>query len=398
MSDTLEPHRKVSKCIYCGDASVPHTLYFFSSLPSVVFDTHVIKTTKHAPSFVRDFVEWLFVFLFEVLRFLHISKLSDDISLAKTFRSRVIWDEAKRRGIDMKQVIVLGKPLDLYRTRMHGKLVYFDSLPIPPDRMILKNNWDDKFLLKQELASNDIPVPKFFSFSVFSGVNLEEVFNKFQKPIIVKPRVGSRGRHTVTNIHTLEQFKAGVNIVKQICAYVAVEEHLQGDVCRATFVDGKLMGFYRGVSPAVVGDGVKTIEQLIQEKDENRNERVEKVLVNQEMKDYIARLGFNMGDVLQSGVRLSLTYRTGRLFGGTTREMLDELHPSFLPILNKAATMVDLPVLGFDCIVPDPTKDAGAQRWGIIECNTLPFIDLHYYALEGKPKNIAGAIWDMWKN
>lgn len=296
----------------------------------------------------------------------------------------------------MKQVIMLGKPLDLYRTRMRGKVIYFDSLPIPPERLIMKNNWDDKFLLKQELSAKDIPVPKYFSFSIFSPTNLEEIFSKFEMPVIVKPRVGSRGRHTVTNIHTLDQFKRGVETVKELCGFVSVEEHLQGDVCRATFVDGKLMGFYRGISPYVIGDGVKTIEELIQDKDANRNERVEKVVVNQEVKDYVARLGFSTGDVLPEGLRLSLTYRTGRLFGGATREMLDELHPSFIPILTKAAQVVDLPVLGFDCIVPEPTAPANSQRWGIIECNTLPFIDLHYYALEGKPKNIAGAIWDMW--
>jgi D-alanine-D-alanine ligase-like ATP-grasp enzyme len=262
----------------------------------------------------------------------------------------------------------------------------------------MQNNWDDKILLKQELSKRDTPVPIYMSFNSLSITNLETIFEKFQKPIIVKPRVGSRGRHTVTNIHTLEQFKAGVEIVKQICPVVSVEEHLMGDVCRATFVSGKLMGFYRGMSPVVIGDGQKTVEQLITEKDAHRNERVEKVLVNKEMEDYVARAGYSMQDVLPAGLRLSLTYRTGRLFGGATREMLDELHPSFVPILTEAAKLVGWPVIGFDCIVPDPTKDASAQRWGIIECNTLPFIDLHYYALEGKPKNIAGAIWDMWKN
>ena len=77
--------------------------------------------------------------------------------------------------------------------------------------------------------------------------------------------------------------------------------------------------------------------------------------------------------------------------------MVNELHPSFIPIFKKAYDVVGLSVVGFDAIIPDPTKPANSQRWGIIECNSLPFIDLHYYALEGKPKNIAGMIWDMWK-
>ncbi|HTE48752.1 MAG TPA: hypothetical protein VK675_02505, partial [Candidatus Paceibacterota bacterium] len=108
------------------------------------------------------------------------------------------------------------------------------------------------------------------------------------------------------------------------------------------------------------------------------------------------RAGFVMTDILPQGVYLPLTYRAGRLFGGKTIEMWRDLHPSFIPIFEKAAEIVGLSVVGFDAIIPNPTKPAETQRFGIIECNTLPFIDLHYYALEGKPKNIAGMIWDMW--
>lgn len=397
MENQPEPHRKQSRCIYCGDSYINHHLNYFVSLIALTVDAHLIKTTKHAPKFVRQLVDFLFNSFFELAVFIGIARLSDDIELARTFRSRVVWEEAKRRDIAMRQVIMFGNPMDLYRTRINGRLVYFDSLPIPPELLVMQNNWDDKVLLKQELSKKNIPVPAYVSFNSLSVTDLNSIFEKFPKPIIAKPRVGSRGRHTVTHIHTLEQFKSAVEVVKQICPVISVEEHLMGDVCRATFVSGKLMGFYRGMSPVVVGDGKKTIRELIDQKDATRPDRVEKVLVNQEMEDYVARVGFKMDDVLPEGTRLSLSYRTGRLFGGATREMFDELHPSFVPILTEAAKLVGWPVIGFDCIVPDPTKDASSQRWGIIECNTLPFIDLHYYALEGKPKNIAGAIWDMWK-
>ena len=314
----------------------------------------------------------------------------------------------------MKQLILFGKPLDQYRARINGKLVYFDSLPIPSKLLIMKKNWDDKFILKQEFEKHNtealpplerrqrlrIPIPGYLQFPIFypqSAQKIKNTFSRFELPIIVKPRVGSRGRHTVTKINTLDEFKVGIEVVKKICAYLVAEEHIFGDVCRATFVNGKLMGFYRGAAPYVVGDGAHTVAELILEKDTQRRERVEKVLVNDELENYVLRSGFKFTDVLPLGLRLSLTHRTGRLFGGVTREMLDELHPSFIPILNRAAEIVGLPVIGFDCIILDPTKDASTQKWGIIECNTLPFIDLHYYALEGKPKNIAGAIWDLWK-
>ena len=268
-------------------------------------------------------------------------------------------------------------------------------------------NWDDKVILKKEFYKYNIPVPNFFelSFSAFlhlffNGKNMDkntkEIFSKLSKPIIVKPRVGSRGRHTTTNIHSLEQLREGINIASQICSYLVVEEHLQGSVCRATLVGDTLAGFYRAEVPIVVGDGKKTIRELIEEKDQKRPDRIERITISRELLDYISRSGFTIDDVLPDHLSLPLTYRIGRLFGGNTREMLDEVHPSFIPILKHAAKIVDLSIVGFDCIIPDPTKDASSQKWGIIECNSLPFIDLHYYALTGKPKNIAGMIWDMW--
>ncbi|MFZ2149836.1 MAG: hypothetical protein WAV15_01605 [Minisyncoccia bacterium] len=392
-----EPSRKKSPCVYCGDAPINHRLFYFSSLVSMAVDDHIMGVTRHAPDFLKDFVDWLLFSFFNILLFFRLAKLSDDIDSARTFRSRVIWEEARRRGIDMKHLIMFGKTTDMYRAKLRGKSVYFNSLPIPMKDLNMVENWDDKFVLKQEFIKKNIPVPEYVEFSVFSLNKTEQIFSKFKTPIIVKPRVGSRGRHTVTNIRNISEFKAGIGIAKQICAQLVAEEHLEGYVCRATFVKGKLMGFYRGATPFVVGDGEKTLEELIAEKDSNRPERVEKVLVNEELKNYVLRSGFKMEDVVPAGVRLSLTHRTGRLFGGLTKEMLDELHPSFIPILEEAARAVNLPVIGFDCIVPDPAVASDSQKWGIIECNTLPFIDLHYYALEGKPKNIAGAIWDIWQ-
>ena len=396
MNTTPEPYSKKSSCVYCGDAPINHKLFYYSSMPSVLVDNHILKVTKYAPDFLRDLVDFLLKLFFEILLALGLAQLSTDINKTKTFRSRVIWEEAIKRGMDMKQLIIFGKPVDIYLVKIKGKKLYFNSLPIPERLLKMKQNWDDKYILKQAFLKENIPAPACIQFPVFLSTDLEQIFAKLSKPIIVKPRVGSRGRHTVTNIHTFEEFKKGVDIAGQICAHLVAEEHLSGYVCRATFVGGELMGFYRAGTPFIVGDGKQKIRELIQEKNENRPDRVESITIGEEIENYISRSGFKIDDVLLKGEKLSLTHRTGRLFGGATKEMLNELHPSFVPILNKAAKIVALPVIGFDCIIPEPTESAENQKWGIIECNTLPFIDLHYYALEGKPQNIAGKIWELW--
>jgi D-alanine-D-alanine ligase-like ATP-grasp enzyme len=55
------------------------------------------------------------------------------------------------------------------------------------------------------------------------------------------------------------------------------------------------------------------------------------------------------------------------------------------------------PIVGFDFIIPDPTQDPRDQKWGIIEANMNPFIDLHHFPLVGNPINVAAKVWDMWE-
>lgn len=401
---TNEPHTNQSSCSYCGNAPINHSLSFLESIISTTLDDHGKKIIKYVPSFVKDFADLVPGFLFETFAFLKLGEFSDDIEKVHTFRSKIIWEEARRRGIKVEQVIFMNRPLDYYRAtvKVKGKekTIYFESIPIQPEFLDIEKNWDDKAVLKQELKKHEIPVPAYFELSPFTYFNAQKtknIFSKLVKPVIVKPRAGSRGRHTITNINNLEQFKHGIIVARQISLHLIVEEHLMGSVCRATFVNGVLAGFYRGASPTLVGDGKKTIKELIKDIDDKRPERVEPIRMGRELDEYVARSGFAFDDVLPAGRALPLSHRMGRLFGGHTKEMLGGVHPSFVPILKKAADVTGLSVVGFDAIIPDPTRPADSQKWGIIECNTLPFIDLHYYALEGKPKNIAGMIWDLWE-
>lgn len=393
-----EPLTHQGTCSYCGDAPVNHRLAYIENIISSTIDSHMVSSTKLAPQFLKDFAGWIPVFLFRMLAWLGLAHFSSDIEKANSFRSQIIWKEAKKRGIKMEQVIIGKKPLDWYRATVNGKTIYFESIPIQPEFLDFKMNWDSKIVLKKELAKHSVPIPQYATLPLFRLQSLGQIYSQFKTPVIVKPQIGSRSRHTITNINNFTDFKNGVAIARQISSHLVVEEHLQGSVCRATLVGGVLAGFYRGKAPSIVGDGIKTIRELITEKDANRNSRVQPIRMGTELYAYIHRSGFSMDDVLPDQTELILSHRNGRLFGGTTKEMIDELHPSFIPILEKAAHIVGLSVVGFDCIIPDPTKDAGSQRWGIIECNTLPFIDLHYYALEGTPRNIAGMIWDLWNN
>ena len=81
--------------------------------------------------------------------------------------------------------------------------------------------------------------------------------------MIVKPRAGSRGRHTTTYVTTEAELKTAFRIAKKLCYWVMVEEQLMGPVYRGTVINFQTVGVLRGDCPFVEGDGVQTVAELV---------------------------------------------------------------------------------------------------------------------------------------
>lgn len=386
------------KCSACNDAPVAHVpTYIASSLEAWLSD-HTLPRLLPSDVFLRvrtalaDIVLGGFV---EGAVFLRMASMSRNRDLACTYRSQVVWEEAARRGIDMEQLLIFGKPTEIYRARIHGTRIYFQSIPVPDELTNTQfDRLDDKLHFKQKLHDNGIAVS-----GAHVATNADEarvIFESLRKPVVVKPRIGTRARHTTTNIWTREEFDAAFHLAKQLCAYILIEEHYTGAVSRATVVGGKLEGFLHMLPARITGDGEHSIQELIARKNATKPPRVADIVLDSEHRAYIARSGYTPESVLDSGVTIDLSRRTGRFEGGATQEIRDRVHPKLRTYVESAARILRTPLVGFDIIVPDPEADPDTQRWGFLEANSLPYIDLHYFPLEGEPSNVAAAVWDLW--
>ncbi len=96
------------------------------------------------------------------------------------------------------------------------------------------------------------------------------------------------------------------------------------------------------------------------------------------------------------GEIIPIGQKTSRGCGGGITDVTDIIHKDNKELLEKAAHVVDDPIIGIDFIMDDITVSWKEQpRAGIIECNSAPFIDLHHFPLIGKPHNVAGKVWDI---
>lgn len=384
-------------CSACGTSPVNHReMYYMTLIDSILERTlgtifgwiNVPREGQLANMVTAGFVG--------VFRIFGLARFDTDIEKSISGRSKLIWEEAKKRGIHVEQIVMFGKHLEQYRARIGNGWLYFQSIPIPYWLPQKGYNWlDDKFKLGRVLEKAGIPAPKVREVSSLRGA--KKAFEELNKPVIVKPRAGSRGRHTTTNINTLDELEAAYKLAKMISPGLVVEEHLFGSVYRATVINNELVGFFRADPPRITGDGTHTVSELIVLKNKTHGERLSEIVVSDDTRDFIARAGYELSSVLPSGKTLDLTAKTGRLYGGYTKEMLPEIHPKLHEIFRRAGETVEASIVGFDLIIPDPTADPDTETWGIIECNSLPFIDLHYFALEGTPINLAKNIWDLWE-
>jgi D-alanine-D-alanine ligase-like ATP-grasp enzyme len=388
-------------CSACGTSPINHhlllTLSILEETLGRIGDKLFSFASKGRWQKMASLVEkglYLFFYTFHIVRF------DTNIEKANTGRSKLIWEEAQKRSTKMEQVVIFGKHIEFYRAKIdkkgQGKMYYFPSLPIPPWLPQEGYKWlDDKFILSQKLLNSNVAAP--IAEKIYTWSSTQKAFRKMQKPVILKPKNGSRGRHTTTNIKTEEELKKAFALTRQIAVGMVIQEHLFGKVCRATVINGKLVGFFVAELPQVVGHNSKSIKELVEDQNKNHNERVSPIVINDDLINFIKREGYTLGSKPKDGSVVNLSAKTGRMYGGRTKEMLPDVHPKMHEIFKKAGGIVNAPVVGFDLIIEDPTADPDAQKWGIIECNSLPYIDLHYFALEGTPINLAKNVWDLWE-
>lgn len=382
-------------CPYCGNNPVNHRLIKLAESIDLVLAPayRVMSRLHHSP--IDKAVTTLIKLGVMPLRMMGLWSFHADPHRARSDRSRVIWHEAQRRGIEMQGISVFGRPIEQYRAKINGRWHYFESLPIPPRYNYRAYSWiDDKAKLRSLFTEHKIPIAQGGATSTLE--HAYTIFDSGTAPFIVKPRVGSRGRHTTTHIYTKQKLEHAFAIAKQLCHYVVVEEQLIGSVYRGTYVNGEVVGVLRGDPPRVTGDGKRTISELIRVKNQKKHKKVADVIVNAQVRDFLQRQGLTLKTILQKGTTVDLSEKIGIAYGGFAAEEFPKTHQKLVHYLKRAGDILGCPVVGFDFIIEDVSKDPDQQRWGIIEANSLPFIDLHHFPLAGKPINVAAKIWDLW--
>ena len=254
----------------------------------------------------------------------------------------------------------------------------------------------DKELTKKLLASAGVPVP--LGREIASAEEAWAAAGEIGLPVVIKPKSGNQGKGVTVNITTREQLLKGYAAALEYDSEILVERFLPGNDFRLLVVGNKLVAAARRDPPTVVGDGVQTVRQLVEQvnQDPRRGSGHATSLTKIRFDDIalacLAGQGLNADSVPANGRRVSLRHNANLSTGGTATDVTDDVHPEVAHRAIVAAKMVGLDICGVDMVCDSILRPLEETGGGIVEVNAAPGLRMHLSPSYGKGRAVGEAI------
>ena len=220
-------------------------------------------------------------------------------------------------------------------------------------------------------------------------------------PVVVKPFNANHGRGISIHLSTAEQVRTAFALAREHSRSVIVESFIVGEDHRMLVINGELAAVAKRVPGHVVGDGKHTIEELVEQvnQDPRRGVGHERVLTrlvfDNQAETLLARKGYTRQTVPGDGERVYLRSTGNLSTGGTATDMTDVVHPDNIEMAVRAVKAIGLDVGGVDFLSSDIAESYKEIGGAICEVNAAPGFRMHMAPSEGRPRDVGGAVLDM---
>lgn len=243
------------------------------------------------------------------------------------------------------------------------------------------------------LSQLGYPIP---TTEVYVGLDKARSFLEKNKKIIVKPSSLSQGRGITTGITVQETLESAVHNALSLDDTILLQQHIEGVEHRFLVIGGECVAVLRRNPASVIGDGARSVEELIIEE----NEKPERLLAGMTAKKLIdfegakRYLSEEINRVPNAGEVVYVIDTSNISRGGTSIDMTDEAHITQKELAVAVASELGLGVAGVDIMSDDITKPLDEAQSFILEVEENPGLRIHHFPSQGKPRNVAGALLD----
>ncbi|MEQ8824693.1 MAG: N-acetylglutaminylglutamine synthetase [Filomicrobium sp.] len=284
--------------------------------------------------------------------------------------AQIIVEEARRRGISVE---VEDAEAGLFKLTVGGRSVACRESLSDLTSAVAMSRCDDKALTHRLLAQGGLMVPAQEQVAdAESAVRFQERYGR----VVVKPVKGEQGQAVFVDLQSAKSVKASFEAARQISNDVIVEQFVSGHDVRIIVIDGEVVAAAVRRPASIVGDGSHSIRDLI-EKQSRRREAATRgessIPIDDETERCLRHAGYSLDDVLDDGEVLPVRKTANLHTGGTIHDVTPDLHASLADAACRAASILGMPVVGLDFIVPAIDQPA----YWIIEANERPGLANH---------------------
>lgn len=285
--------------------------------------------------------------------------------------ARLIVDEAHRRGVAVDVTDAEG---GFFRLSFGGRSIHCRESLSELTSAVAMSICDDKAVTRRVVERAGLIVPE-----QMEAVEDDEALGAFLKKhgrVVVKPARGEQGKGVAVGLETLDEMKNAIRIARELSDRVLVEACFEGEDLRLVVIDYRLVAAAVRRAPRVVGDGHKTIGELIEKQSRRRAAATggeSRIPIDDETRRCVAALGYELSSVLPEGEEVVVRKTANLHTGGSIHDVTEKVHPDLVKAACTAARAIDIPVVGIDLMVRSP----GQPDYVFIEANERPGLANH---------------------
>ncbi len=387
---------------YCEDCGLP-VIYHFQTWIDGLIEACLpqFKFSQKTNSFFSGLIEKFFLVL-------GLIKAKDDFEMSEIqMRSRCFINEAKKYGIKFKALKSPFEYTNYFWAEINGKRIRFEGLPLAEHKNKYNSTFiDNKERIKMYLKKEGFPIAEGKSFWFYEKNQALKFGNdKLGYPLVVKPFNGSVARHVTINIQNKKKLEEAIKKVIIFSPVFLVERFIENSfVYRATVVDFNFTAVVNQIPANIVGDGLLTIQQLVEKKnsDSRRGEFCQnnfifhKIIIDETTIKLLKEKDYNLNSIPKKDEVVYLQESPFLRLGGDLIEVTKKVHPDNIELFQKIARFFDIRLVGIDFIIPNIEVSYKNQTCAVLDLNSLPCIEMHQFPSSGQPQNIGKIVVDLF--
>ena len=284
--------------------------------------------------------------------------------------ARIIVDEAYRRGI---RVDVIDSTSGFFDLSLGGRSISCRESLTDLTSAVALSRCADKEVTNRFLSRAGLEVTEQTRLA-----NAEEAleFLRRHERIVIKPAEGEQGQGVYVDLRRDAEVEEAFEAAAGYCEKVIGEPFFDGQDLRIIVIDERVVAAAVRTPASIVGDGIHRIDELIDKQSRRREAATQgesRIPLDAETRRCVHDAGYEMQQVLDSGHELRVRKTANLHTGGTLHDVTGRLHPELIDAAIRGAQALDMPLVGFDFIVDDPSEPG----YVVIEANERPGLANH---------------------